>query len=192
MDAKAQFLCVGKSGSLGWLGTTDSLGPPQADTGTLIALLSTSLANTAHHCVLLTTVLLCVVLFWPTVVLDFSSWSLLVLFSTAHCPLCYCPMSTLVLWSLCCWPPLTNVLMLFKLPTLTHNMSYLLMDSLLEIATSAYMSVCKWEINSFTFTSRNISYTSKIRGMKALKIFKYCLLLQLVSGFPSKIVWFPM
>ena len=102
VDAKAQFVCVGKSGSLGWLGTTDSLGPPQADTGTLIALLSTSLANTAHHCVLLTNVLLCVVLFWPTVVLDFSSWSMLVLLSTAHCPLCYCPMSTLVLWSLCC------------------------------------------------------------------------------------------
>ena len=38
----------GKSGSVGWLGTTDSLGPPRADTGTLIVL-STSPANTANH-----------------------------------------------------------------------------------------------------------------------------------------------
>ena len=51
------FLCVVKSGSLGWLGTTDSLGPPRADTRTLIVL-STSLPKTLHTTVLLSSLVL--------------------------------------------------------------------------------------------------------------------------------------
>ena len=52
-----RFLCVVKSGSLGWLGTTDSLGPPRADTRTLIVL-STSLPKTLHTTVLLSSLVL--------------------------------------------------------------------------------------------------------------------------------------